>query len=1087
MAARGTRSLRTRLVASDGVIRNAERRGPWAPVVQASRNPPEGVSAISTRGEPGGSYSRTWFGIVLSSVIVTAQAIAPAGTEAQLTSLRFRTWSLEDGMTHDAVYALHQDRSGLIWVGTQAGLLRFDGETFQPFLHDRDNSSSLSNDHIMAIHNDGEGGLWVGTLQGWLNRVDLVTGRVDRVAPPGLALEDGSGGRAVYGIVQLGSGHLGLATDLGAFVFDPSTRIHTPLGPGPTSGGRPDATAILADDDDVWVGYWDGELQRVSVSTPAVGVTVQRLGGQVSAIRTGPPGQIWVGTRGFGAFLIEADDHAVVTRLHSAGDDAHLLLHDRVQDVWLDRDGDLWVATIAGLSLFPGDGRQPTHFIENDADPWSLPDNLSIALLEDRQGVIWVGTVSGLGRVHPYDEAFTRFQARNAVRDGVAGGGVLAIADAGAGKVWVGTYGGGLDLLNLDDGSMNHWPPMVQSSSGPSHGEVKALAVHPDGTVWLATMGGGVNRFDIESGVFHRVEIQPSRPAVDVSFVTSILIDRTGSVWAGTQFDGLHRYDPQAGTFHRFRGDGTLNLGSDYVWPVIEDREGALWVGAFEGGLTRIDPNRSSAVTYTRATSPLRSDLLTTLFEGPRGDIWIGTEGAGVMRLNPKTVTIRTYTTSDGLPHNNIQAIRSDQEGNIWVSTNNGLARIDPDGRVMAFSQEAGLHGTRFYANAALTLPDGRLAFGGQGGLTVVDPRRIRLIEDPSPLVLTGFSVGGESRPVPNAGSANAIELGPTENFFTFRFAAIDYADPTRVEYRYMLDPLQSDWVDNGNSKVANYTSVPPGAYTFRLSAKNSFGVWNDEPLMIPVVVSPPYHATLWFRSLVLAAIASLLTAAYVYRMRQLQRVHDVRFTVAGQLHDNILGNLDAISMRTLELESAARGRSTSDSEEPTADDQEQLAQQLAVVNDILLDTASIVSDKLWVVKTGSDSVAGLFEKLKATAREQLPLVTLSYSSSRHPPSRAVDMSQRQEIHLLFKEALRNVARHSGASHVTIDVSYLHPSLHITIEDNGAGFERDDLDREHGLGVMEERAARAGGRLHIDSNSGHGTHIQLEVELHPPR
>lgn len=1014
-------------------------------------------------------------GARLLCACVLGLSLLPTGVPAQLTTLRFRTWGLDDGMTHDAVFTVQQDRSGIIRVGTQDGLLEFDGETFESIRHDLEDPESLSDDHVMAIHDDGRGGLWIGTWTGWLNRVDRASGQIDRIAPPAelpMAAE-GFGGEVVDAIVDVGDGVLGLATDLGALAYDPVEGRYRHLDPGAAAeGGDPRATAIMvAPDSVIWIGYADGRLRRLEHTAPhgEKATTVAEIGAEVSVIRRGEDHRIWVGSRGRGVFAVDALGGAVLDRFHADADPDHRLPGNRVQDLLVGREGDLWVATLSGLGSFPAGGGDPTHFVHDDSDPWSLPSNLVLSLLEDRQGVLWVGTFSGLGRVHPHDLAFARVQRRTADREGVAGAGVLAIVDAGLDRVWVGTQGGGLDRLDLRTGAATHWPPDPGGTAGPSHGEVKSLAVDPGGDLWIATMGGGVNRFDPGSDRFDRIPMESSGPASAAQSVTSVLVDRLGTVWAGTRADGLHRFDPGSGVFRRYRGpDGSWTFGGEYVWPIVEDREGNLWVGAVDGGLTRIDADRASATLYTSDNSGLHSDLILTLYEGPEGHIWIGTEGAGLVRLDPETETFESYTTRDGLPHNNVQAVRADGDGNLWVSTNDGLARMDPSGTFTRYGHSVGLHGRRFYANAALGMRNGRIVFGGEGGLTVVTPDRLRAVEEPSDVVLTGFSVSGEPRAVR---SGERIELGPTENFFAFRFAATDYADPGRVAYRYRLDPLDDDWVDNGNAKLANYTSVPPGEYVFRVSARNSFGIPNEDALSLPIVVHGPFHATWWFRSLALVALVSLLTAAYGYRLKQILRLQELRFAIAGKLHDEIGANLGAIALKSESVR--ARG------------DLDQAArEQLAAVSRIARETNQELRETLWVVSTKYDSLQGLFTKLRDAADMLLDRsVECDYTMSPAPPSQPIDMQVRQAVYLLYKEALHNVAKHADAGRVEIDVSYARPTLTLSIRDDGKGFDPDTVEEGNGLPNMVKRAEMIGGDLRIESSPGQGTRIRLAVRV----
>ncbi len=494
---------------------------------------------------------------------------------------------------------------------------------------------------------------------------------------------------------------------------------------------------------------------------------------------------------------------------------------------------------------------------------------------------------------------------------------------------------------------------------------------------------------------------------------------------------------------------------------------GVLWWR--EGGITRRALGR-----LRDTTSVLPSTRVLTFHEEGDGTLWVGTEGDGLLRLAPGDARARAWTTENSdLPHDNVQGILPDDRGFMWISTSNGLARFDQTSeRFWAFGENAGINGPRFFADAVHKSEEGHLIFGGPRGLTVVDPDLIDPAPAGSAIVLTGWRVHGREMPVEDALAETGIDLPPSDNFFTFDFSALDFIDPTKVRYRYRLDPLEKEWVEAGNRGTANYTTVPPGRYTLRVTATNSEGVETTDGLAIPVRVRAPYYTTLWFRSLMAFLLLGLISAAYGYRVRQLRARQELRLRIAGRLHDDVGANLSALALR-LGMLRGARG----------LDDQER--ERVQSLGALARETAHKVREIVWVVNTKYDTVAGLLAKMRDAVDTMLGDQPMSVDAEIPAPGdqRRVDMRLRQDVYLMFKEALHNVVKHSGARSVSVSVQWDDPRLTWQVQDDGRGFDPQGSVEGNGLDLMRARAARHGGQLSIESAVGRGTTVRYSTTL----
>lgn len=1012
--------------------------------------------------------------ILLAAALLLAHPAraAPQGPEDRA----FTTYGAEQGMFSTKVSSLLQDEVGFLWIGTHGGLLRYDGRSFRAYRAQRahaDDSTSLADAYIRSLALADSGRLWVGAQRGGLQRFDPFTGLVRHHPLTGLGpwrFDDAEGdsgdraGRSVLEILPLHSAVL-LRTDVGLVRFDPASGDATLLMPA-WDGPRPlpHATALARGPggDHALVAVSDGTLALVDeagrltplpVALPDSIAHLESLGGEFAAASV--EGAVYV---------LSADLRSVRLALQLPREEGR---PRSVRALRLHPDGSLWIGTTLGafrVDLRDGSSRR----VGGSAQARPLPDQEVSALLADHTGVLWVGTWNGLASLHPLSGGMTRFHGGVDME----GSGVYAVADAGAGPIWVGTNGAGVQLLRRRGGEWVR-PAVRPSALDPlARSLVFGLAGGGASPLWIAAFSEGIWVLEGD-GPVRRVPVLDAAGAERSTTAYYVFVDQAGEVWAGTLPLGLLRLDRTAGAFRPWRpaDPDTPALGSDWVWPIAEDSQGRLWVGAFEGGLSMVTSDRTSATLHRVAPGGLSTDRILSVFVDSGDRVWLGTEGGGLIRFDPASGAWTTWTTQDGLPHDNVQAVREDRTGLLWVSTTDGLVRLDPHtGEMLVFREPAGLAGSRFYANPAYRDVNGVLFFGGPAGLSVVNPTAIASQGVPPRVALTGFRIQGRNAPLARALRTDLLDLRPNENFFAFEFAALDFTDVTQNRYRYRLDGLDPTWVDAAEA-VANYTSVPPGHYTFRVAARNSEGVWNEDALSLPIRVQAPFHQTLWFRTLVALAVLSLVAGFYTYRFRQLEARQRLRLEIAGKLHDDIGANLSTIALKA----EMVRGARELD---------ERRAAQLADVGRLARETATKVRETVWVVNTKYDTVAGLLGKLHDTADTFLAgVVSYGFEAPAEIPERRISMETRQNVHLLYKEALNNAVKHAAASRVDITVGLEGSILTFRVTDDGRGFDPAAADGGNGQRLMRERAAALRGALSVMSAPGEGTAVELTVRL----
>ncbi len=987
----------------------------------------------------------------------------------------FTSYGMQDGLSHGTINALLQDAAGFLWVATNTGLNRFDGSRFDAFVHVAQDERSLGDNFIRSLALAGDGRLWVGMERMGLNRFDPLTGTAERfpLFELGPWLTDALGpderreGRTVSAIATLPDGTLLLATDLGVVHFDPATEAATPIDAGSRWELATQNALCALPAGRVLAGFTDGTITVVAPARERARPVV-RLPAAISTLRCVGAGGVFAGTGDGEVYEIDAEAGASPRRVARLEPDAIGPL--AVVDVMPGARGELWIATERGLYRARPGVATPRRV--GQSGPRALPAPEITALVTDATGMVWIGTWNGLAGLHPLAASIARVPTSDDGQ-GLLGGGVIAIEPIADDAFVLGTYANGVHVLRTD-GADGTWSLRREDALAPSDSAtVFDLARAPDGTLWIAAFQKGLLRLDPGGRSARAVPVVTRAGDAVEAIAYSVFVDHRGDVWAGTRPHGLLRFDAGRDRFVEYRGpDGDWDFGSRWVWPIAEDTDGILWIGAFNGGLSAIEVDRQSLRHHRAGAGGMSDDRILTVFPDPSGFVWIGTQGGGMSRFEPATGRFRNYTTADGLPHANVEAFARDPAGYLWISTNDGIARLDPKtDEFRVLRARAGLAGDRFFANSVHTRADGRIFFGGPGGVSVIDAAGIAIPAHRTPVALTRFRINGEDAAVARALAAGGLELEPDQNFFTFEFAALDFRDPSLTRYRYRLEGLDPEWVEAGPASIANYTSVPPRRYRFRVQARNSDGVWNESAFLIPIRVQPHFYVTWWFRSLIAAIVVALISGFWAYRIRELHKRQNLRLGIAGKLHDDIGANLSAIALKADMVRRAE-----------TLDDRRRL--QLGDVGQLARDAALKVRETVWVVNTQYDTVAGLVSKLRDTAGTILDGQVRHHFSAPEPlPERDIRMELRQDIYLLYKEALHNVLKHAGALNVWIEIGFEARDLLLTVRDDGSGFDAGGRHDGSGMALMRRRAERHAGRLSIEARDGAGTTLSLRVPV----
>ncbi|HET9587483.1 MAG TPA: two-component regulator propeller domain-containing protein [Anaerolineales bacterium] len=797
--------------------------------------------------------------------------------------MRFDHISIEQGLSQSSVGVIFQDRRGFLWFGTQDGLNRYDGYNFKTYKPDPDVPTSLSDRWITSIVEDRQGMLWIGTRLGGLNLYDPLTEQFTHFLHDS---EDPS---------SLSDNHVNV------LFLDKNDNLWV---------GTPDGLDLLNRESNTFKHYVYSPSQPEGIS-----------GKNITAIYQDSRGRFWVGTYAGGLNRFDPQNNTFFPYQYNP-DDSNLntISSNHVTAIVEGKNSVLWVGTRGGLNRFSPDSGRFEQFLHYDNNAQSIASNIINALHVDSTGNLWIGTVSGLDRFQAVGKRFIHYRNDPTFSQSLSYDNVVSIYEDRGGVLWFGTHGGGVNKYDRQRGDFAYYRHDPKDTNTLSGNFITSIHVDSDGDAWIGTSGAGLNRFIHSTNLVFRFQYNPEkRNSIGSNFVSAIAEDQDGILWLGT-WDGLDRFDKKTSTFTHFKRDsanpdslsantvydvyvdsrndvwvGTIggldrlnrktgtfihyypeignpnSLSGTSIYSMLEDRDGNLWVGTFDSGLNKFNRETEEFTRYEydpRSKASISNDSILSIFQDSKGRLWIGTAGGGLNLYHPETDSFTYYLEKDGLPNGVVYGILEDENGYLWVSTNFGLSRFDPETETFRnFDSGDGLQSNEFNSGAYAKGKKGEFYFGGIHGLNVFYPSRIKDNAYLPQVTLTALTQ--EDRPIEvdsSVETAKNISLKWPQNSLEFEFAALSYDQPNKNQYAYMLKGFDSDWHFIGTKRDGRYTNLPGGQYTLLLKATNSDGVWNEVPRQINVTVIPPFWQTVWFR--VLLGVAAVAVVAGGFRLR---------------------------------------------------------------------------------------------------------------------------------------------------------------------------------------------------------------------------
>ncbi|MBX7151067.1 protein kinase [bacterium] len=804
---------------------------------------------------------------------------------SQLRDVKFRHFSIEQGLSQSNVFCILQDRDGFMWFGTEDGLNRFDGYRFRIFKHHQQDTNSISSNFINTLFEDRDGRLWIGTSQG-LNCFDPASEKFTRFKTFSTS--------NIETIYQDRSGKLWIGSSAGLGVLnDDGNFLQLQL---------PDEDAValtlLEDSRNVlWIGTNRGLFaydQQHFIHYRNDPKKVHSLPhNNVHAILEDRNGEIWIAMYGGGVARFDRTS-GEFTGYRARATDLSALSNDDVNAIVEDRYGYLWIGTFGG-GVCRWDPKTQTfaRFMHDPQKITSMSHNSVESMYLDHSGILWVGTNGGgINQYDPNREKFTHIKNIPSDPNSLSDNMVYSFFfDDEENSLWVGTDAGGLNRWELNSGKFVHYKNNPGNSNSLSNNSVRTIFKSSDALLWIGSVRGGIDVFDAKKNSFSNFRnIVNDSNSLNANSIRTIHADRDSStriIWIGTNGGGLNKFDLTTKKFMAFKNNppDSASLSSNQIRAVFEDYHGYIWIGTLGGGLNRFDKRSGKSRRYVNdpnRPNSLNNNIVLCVLEDTvfyPDKLWIGTAG-GINVLDLKTETFEFFTEQNGLPNDVVYGIVADHHGFLWVSTNKGLAKFDPRKRTFInYDERDGLQSNEFNAGAYFKNKKGDIFFGGINGFNYFHPDSLLSNSSAPQVLLTDFQIFNESVPIgknsplmQSITHTRSIEVDYTQNVFSFEFAALNYSIPEKNQYAYMMEGFDKAWIYSGARRYVNYTNLDPGRYAFRVKAANSDGLWNEDGQAIEIIIRPPFWSTWWFRLGIVGIIG--LTVFGGVRFREYYRVY---------------------------------------------------------------------------------------------------------------------------------------------------------------------------------------------------------------------
>jgi signal transduction histidine kinase/ligand-binding sensor domain-containing protein len=1046
----------------------------------------------------------------------------------------FTGYSISDGLSQSVITCIFQDSRGYIWLGTQNGLNKFNGYSFEIYTYKPDDSTTISNNWIYGITEDRQGNLWIGT-KGGLNKFDTHKKRFERISYTTPYFADIT--QYVYDVKCDRNGRILINTPPVLTICDPVGMSFTHfISPLEYDGSVKDynVPVLETEDGNIWMGSTCG-LACFMPATDSFRVYSHKSlppdflkNDYINALYQDKKGVLWIGTsHGLNRLDIKGKmlSQYEFRRVLSQGSDF-------IRSILGDRSGNIWIASEGGgLIRLKENGMTFSEvFTTVNSD---LNHNIILSLAVDKSENLWIGTLSGINKTDLKKQKFHLYRKSDSPNSIDLQGNVIAsLYKDDNNRIWVGNWGQGLNIYDRKSGKVEHFSSRLKGSSYLPNDYVHTIFEDSAHSIWIGTRDGllvykrQTNSF-IRPGKYDQ---NPGLPDFTGLRIFRMIQGKNGDYWIATQ-DGLFRKQKEI-KVKRYYSEAPYGyrISGNLVYSILEDRQGLIWIATTEG-VDLIDPESSLITPYRKTEGKVNSlvdNYTTSLCEDHNGDIWIGTSSY-VNKFSRKDSAFTYYSQEQGLPGNLIYSILEDKSKGLWFATGNGLCRFDSViGTFHTYTVEEGLQSPEFNIGVSYLSKDGEVFFGGMNGFNSFYPDSLRNNPNIPPIEITAvFKMRKGIRENLEPGEKNKINLNYNDYSFTVEFAALEFTNPSRNRYMYRLEGNGNEWIDIGTRNFIAFSNLSPGEYVLSIKGCNNDGLWNEAGVSLSIYIRPP-----WWKSNLTYLFCIILIFSFIwiiFKRREHHHIKDLQI-----LEDKVKERTQQIEKQKAEiLEKNAELKELNASKDKffsiIGHDLRNPFNTIIGLTDLLImNMESTTSEKLQKsllqIRGSSQQAHELLENLLLWARshtgilsfrpESVDLKALVEESISLVNAHAIrknitiheDFDLKLMIHAdvnMIRTVLRNLLTNAVKftkpdGEVWVRLSVNNGFCTIGVKDNGAGIPAEKIetlfridtshktrgtDQEPGTGLglilCKEFVERHGGRIEVDSQPGNGSEFRV--------
>ncbi|WP_316841562.1 two-component regulator propeller domain-containing protein [Pedobacter gandavensis] len=1014
-------------------------------------------------------------------------------------NLNFNHLKTENGLSQNSIFAITQDGRGFMWFGSRFGLNRYDGNQFQLYKSNANDSSTLSDDYITALHSDRRKELWVGTANG-LNKFNPKKNTFERIyldgnkhnkqyAPVNAIYEDHKGNLWIAGRTGLY-----LLTNRNNNTFTPTYKLGLKIGIA-----NSEVLSIFEDHQGfLWIGTnsglsklsFNGHLKELAHFSHKPGIMHSLSENAVTAITEDAQKNLWVATESAGINLFLPATNTFQRFSHEEGN-KNSLVHNSVRRMSKNKSGELCIGTQEGLSILDPIRKKFKTYQHLKSVDHSLNQNSIYSIYEDHSGSLWIGTYyGGVNVTYAHDTSFKTIQYNERLA-GISHNVISSIIADKNDNLWIGTEGGGLNHMNRQTQQFTTYKLKASDPGSLGSDLVKVIYKDKGGDIWVGTHGGGLNLLDPHTRSFKRFLINGDNTKITRSELVALLEDHKGAFWTGSQ-SGIRIFSKEAGLLKPYPELPVLhNIRNNNIKVLFEDSKQNIWIASTKG-LFLLSPDRQQLQSFKlpKGSNSVNNNAnyINCIQEDSKGNIWLGLYYGGLSKYDPsKKKFVKNYTTVDGLPNDNVVGILEDEDQLLWISTSNGLARFNPESQIfLTYTTSDGLAGDEFNYNSFFKAKNGMLYFGGYNGLSYFSPQEIKKNSHQAPLVFTGLKLFNEPVKI-NAKNgllhqdisfSDHLTFSYQQNIFTIEFALLNYIKSNKNKYAYRLEGINANWVES-TIPAATYTNLASGNYILWVKGANNDGIWS-KPVSLKIKILPPFWKSWWAYGIYLLIFGMMLffiTRFFYLRGLLLkdEELHQIKLNFFTNISHEIRTHLTLIMAPIEKLLEGQQGDS------PTK-------QQLNKVKNNADRLLKLVNELMDFRKAETKNL-----KLKVAAQDFIPFITEIYSSFEELSSKKnIDFSiqydqspillyfDKEQLEKVFFNILSNAFKFTPeGGRIAIAIKTTSKYLKVSISDTGRGIAPKYLAQlfENYFQVED----------HHIQNTGYGIGLALSkhiVELH---